>query len=88
MLYVLAVTQHYHYTPPQLPAAHAPELVSSVLLHMEPYLTTLQAPQLSQLVWALKQLQHSPPEVRMCGQSVSALLFVVVYVAVVFVFCA
>jgi len=47
----------------QLPAASAPDLVASVLLHIEPHLSSLQPKQLPQLVWALRQLQHTPPQV-------------------------
>lgn len=37
--------------------------MASVLLHIEPSLGSLQPKQLSQLVWALRQLQHTPPQV-------------------------
>lgn len=48
----------------QVPAAYASELVGSLLLHIEPLLSGLSPSQLTQMVWALKQLQHKPPEVR------------------------
>lgn len=47
----------------QVPAAYAPELVDSLLLHIEPSLSSLAPSQLAQMVWALKQLQHTPTEV-------------------------
>jgi hypothetical protein len=47
----------------QVPAAHASELVDALLIHTQPYLHSLTPSQLTQTVWALKQLQHSPSEV-------------------------
>jgi hypothetical protein len=49
----------------QVPAAYASELVSSLLFHVEPCLSSLTPTQLTQMVWALKQLQHTPTEVRL-----------------------
>lgn len=48
---------------PQVPAAHASELVDAMLTHTQPYLHSLTPSQLTQTVWALKQLQHQPQEV-------------------------
>jgi hypothetical protein len=48
----------------QVPAAYARELVGSLLLHVQPLLSSLSPSQLTQMVWALKQLQHTPSEVR------------------------